>query len=46
MKYRVFMKTTVIAVCPAGCSNQYDENVVTRGTIKRRLYLLLSDDEV
>jgi hypothetical protein len=36
MKYRVFMKTAVVAICPTECSNQYDENV-TRGTIKRRL---------
>jgi hypothetical protein len=30
---RVFMKTTVVSICPAGYSNQYDGNILTRGTI-------------
>jgi hypothetical protein len=34
MKYRVFMNTAVVVICLAGCSNQYNENFVTRGTIK------------
>jgi hypothetical protein len=37
MKHRVFTKTAVVAISPAGCSSQYDENVVSKGTIKRCL---------
>jgi hypothetical protein len=37
LKYRVIMKTAVVVICPAGYSSQYDENVVTRSTIKGSL---------
>jgi hypothetical protein len=37
LKYRVLMKTAVVAICPAGYSSQYGETVVTRSTIKGSL---------